>query len=434
MPGPRILVLDDQDAGKIAEAVSAGCSDAIIDAPEIDALKNRLDAFFKVVRACAAGTMAAPDDINTAAFDDYDIIIVDNNLSGATSTGPRLTAEGVAGNIRAFFDTPYVISLNKNPSVDFDLRHQIGDHETKADLALNEPHLRNPRLWDAGEKPGADNSANPFAPWYWPTLRDVATRRRNQIAFVDAKMNEPILTALKFPASALDLIPGRAIAYLSPHEERSGNPTFWQHFKTSNRSLIADDRARIVFPDKDEGQIKTLLKNLEQAPTDPSIRHIVARVVAAEIDHWIRRDILGLQDVLMDAPHLQMRVGFRSVAKEPSLDELDATAQTPNEPFGLEAEFYDNVASQHRFEADCWLPRDGAFWWPEIEKDKAYSEMGSRPRLLGAVFCEDERAFKKVQDSPDIGKFVPEGGKPWLPRFVSQLTGFNYSPRSLLFG
>ncbi|MDQ8754734.1 hypothetical protein RCO27_00695 [Sphingosinicella sp. LHD-64] len=428
------MVLDDQDAGKIAEAVIAGCPDAIVDAPDIEALMNRLDAFFKVVRAYANGTGAAPDDVNAAAFDDYDIIIVDNNLSGATSTGPRLTAEGVAGNLRAFFETPYVISLNKNPSVDFDLRHQIGDHETKADLALNEPHLRNKRLWHVGEQPSDDNSADPFAPWYWPALRDVADRRRAQIAFVDAKMDDPILTALKFPASALDLIPGRAIAYLSPQEERDGNPTFWQHFKTSNRSLIADDRARIVFPDKDEAEIKTLFKDLEQSPTEPSIRRIISRVVAAEIDHWIRRDILGLQDVLMDAPHLQMRVGFRSAANEPSLEELDATAQNPNEPFGLEAEFYNAVASQHRFESDCWLPRDGAFWWSEIENDKAYSEMVSRPRSVGAVFCEDVRAFKNVQDSPDIGKFVPEGGKPWLPRFVSQLTGFNYSPRSLLFG
>ena len=37
---------------------------------------------------------------------------------------------------------------------------------------------------------------------------------------------------------------------------------------------------------------------------------IIARVVAAYIDRWFRRDVLGPQEALVDLPHLLMRLPF----------------------------------------------------------------------------------------------------------------------------
>ena len=72
---------------------------------------------------------------------DCDIAIIDNNLAALDIKGARLTAEAVAGFVRAFTNARYIVSLNKNPEVDFDLRYLVGDYRTQADLALNADHL-----------------------------------------------------------------------------------------------------------------------------------------------------------------------------------------------------------------------------------------------------------------------------------------------------
>ena len=112
--------------------------------------------------------------------------MIDNNLTHLKVSGGRLTAESIAGYIRAFTTGTYIISVNKNPDVDFDLRFLIGDYNTRTDLALNETHLGNRALW-TGDPRDADDG---FIPWYWPHLDGVAKRRKEQIAFVHERLDE----------------------------------------------------------------------------------------------------------------------------------------------------------------------------------------------------------------------------------------------------
>ena len=82
-------------------------------------------------------------------FDNHDLILLDTNLTHlGCSRGPRLTAESIAGYIRAFTaGTGTSSPSTRIPDVDFDLRFLIGDYTTRTDLALNETHLGNRALW-----------------------------------------------------------------------------------------------------------------------------------------------------------------------------------------------------------------------------------------------------------------------------------------------
>src|SRR5262249_6663498 len=124
-------------------------------------LKDALVEFFKTVDLTLTGHASS-----RTAFDGYDVVILDNNLSHLPIEGARLTAEAIAGYVRAITDTPYVVSINKNPEIDFDLRFLVGDYATRADLAINTSHLTNPALWTGRRADAKDD----FRPWYWPAL------------------------------------------------------------------------------------------------------------------------------------------------------------------------------------------------------------------------------------------------------------------------
>src|SRR5947199_134001 len=68
-----------------------------------DNLKMSLETFFEAVDAKLKGDQSPKTD-----FDDYDIIVLDNNLSTLGIKGARLTAEAIAGYIRAITNSPCV--------------------------------------------------------------------------------------------------------------------------------------------------------------------------------------------------------------------------------------------------------------------------------------------------------------------------------------
>ena len=143
---------------------------------------------------------------------DYDLVILDNNLSHLSLPGARYTAESITGYFRSFTSIPYIVSLNKNPHIDFDLRYLIGDYQTLADIALNNPHVATPALWSG---PVAD-AADTFVPWYWPVLSDSAKRRGEQIRFVSEHLEEPMLRALGFSALKSEHLSRHARGALAP--------------------------------------------------------------------------------------------------------------------------------------------------------------------------------------------------------------------------
>ena len=231
-----------------------------------------------------------------------DIVIIDNNLADLDIEGARLTAEAVAGFVRAFTNACYVVSLNKNPAVDFDLRYLVGDYQTQTDLALNTQHLSNPALWTGNPQDTEDG----FLPWYWPALGSTPEKRREQVKLLGNTLTSSIVETLDFPRKAVDYLSRHAVGTLTPEANVEGldiqgsapmsTVTFEDFFLYSCRSLPAHaDRKRLTDQTSDGCE---------------SSREIVAKVVAAEVDKWIRRDVLGPQDVLIDVPHLLMRMPF----------------------------------------------------------------------------------------------------------------------------
>ena len=144
-------------------------------------------------------------------FDNQDLIVLDNNLTHLNVSGTRLTAESIAGYIRAFSTGTYIISINKNPDVDFDLRFLIGDYTTQTDLALNENHLGNRALWTGNPSDANDG----FIPWYWPRLKDVVKRRQEQIDFVQERLEEKVFSSLAFNDDAIGFLSYHAKGALS---------------------------------------------------------------------------------------------------------------------------------------------------------------------------------------------------------------------------
>ena len=248
----KVLVCDDRKRGagehvKRAIEKTTGHETELWSAGD---LTEEIAKFFRCrVEPVLQGTYSKQtqeDDFSIFCTSGFDIAILDNNLSELELRGTRQTAESIAGYLRAFGNIPYIVSLNKNPHVDFDLRYLVGDHETLADLAVNEAHLSNPALWTGDPKDATDG----FLPWYWPALNDAPPRRRAQARFVAEHFDKPILKSLGFPASAMRSLSRHAKGALSPEVELStslAKVTFKTFFTKACRSLpIRSDRENLA--------------------------------------------------------------------------------------------------------------------------------------------------------------------------------------------
>ena len=186
----RILVCDDiEKKGEHTRSEIAARTGHETELLSEDRLRREIDKLFERAWTVLHPKSPAPATENemSAFTSDFDIAILDNNLSALDIAGARHTAESIAGYVRAFGNIPYIVSLNKNPEVDFDLRFLVGDYQTQTDLALNANHLSNLALWTGDPEDTPDG----FLPWYWPALNNAADRRREQIRFVADRLDEP---------------------------------------------------------------------------------------------------------------------------------------------------------------------------------------------------------------------------------------------------
>lgn len=361
------------------------------------------------------------------AFDDADVVILDNNLAHLHVEGTRLTAESIVGYIRAFTAVPYSVSLNKNPDVDFDLRFLVGDYSTKADLALNTEHLANPALWSGNPGEARDG----FRPWYWPTLTTVAKRRRDQIQFVKKHLDDSVVEMMGFDEEAIGFLSLHAKGSLSPVAESDGAGGGEHQFKkvTFRDVFIAKDRS-LPFKNEREG-----LSDAERNG-NPALRDIIARVVAADIDLWFRRDVVGPQEPLVDVPHLLARFPFLLGDRAKDINEWNKHVGAIAAPYGVEKELYDDHLAKWKFN-DIWAPTP-CFWWPKLKADEKLNEYFFKPKKVewaDVVFCEDRSAFlertPKDEGVPPI-EFPAEFEGSWGRRYISRINGIQYAPRSRL--
>lgn len=372
-------------------------------------LREKIEFLFERARSI----LNDDSSLSPPAFTDFDVVVLDNNLSALKIGGARHTAESIAGYVRAFGDIPYLVSLNKNPQVDFDLRYLVGDHQTQADLAVNEAHLSNQALWTGAPKDAPDR----FLPWYWPVLDDAAERRRRQIQFVQEHLDEPILESIGL-SSASVCLSRHAKGSLSPEAVDVSEVTFKDFFMTACRSLpIGKEREKLAA-----------------ATSDELVGRIVSRVVAGELDRWFRRDILAPQDLLVDLPHLLVRMPFLIGPDAQKVDRWNDALTAKGSPYGLSSKIYEDHLKGPEFDHYLWIQAP-CFWWKEL---KSNAELNRRffeydVRWADAVFCEDTSRFVLRKGSnPPPAEFAAEFEGAWNRRYVADLPGKHYAPRSRL--
>ena len=369
------------------------------------------------------------DHSNVAELEDtrlgsgeYDIVILDNNLKALDFNGMRFTADAIAGYVRAFTEIPYVISLNKKPEIDFDLSFLVGDRETPADVAVNQDHIENRALW-SGRPNDSDDG---FCPWYWPALYKVSNMRRQQIAFVEKRIDVSVLDSLCFPDDCLQYLSRRAIARLCPHVSPNDNDldtisgvTFGDFFVDSCSSLpVREERLKLNRDRTDSTEMS----------------RVVSRVAAAEIDKWIQEHVLGPQDVLVDIPHLLMRMPFLIGNGAADIDRWNDALYQEKRPYGLNEDLFDLHLVNAVFRGDMWL-RSPSLWWPLIKSCEALNEVfyvNSDVEWEDAVFCEDVSTFKRASDNVDHDpeEFATELEGSWARRYVARVPAKNYVPGS----
>ena len=409
----KILVCDDERTRgeKTCQAITTG-ADHETRLLAGDELTKEIRRLFER----AATTLSSNSDAssNRSEFDseEYDVAILDNNLSELDIRSARHTAESIAGYVRAFWKIPYIVSLNKNPHVDFDLRYLIGDYQTHADLALNDKHLSISALWTG------ISVNDQFRPWYWPAIEDVVHRRRLQIAFVKEHLDDSILSTLGLPKSATDRLSRHALGSLCPEARLVRRVTFRKFFVASCRSLpIREERKRLA---------KSITSK------DDPLCDIACRVVAAELDRWIRRNLLGPQDVLVDLPHLLMRMPFLLGANARRLQAWNDVVAAIEPPYGLSKALYRGHLKDARFGEDAWV-KSPCFWWTILKSNGELNRRfaGSRQRWASAVFCEDLSRFRDYQTDDDgPSEFAAEVEGAWARRHVAIVGSWSYTPMS----
>lgn len=412
----RILICDDREEGcenARLQLKRAGLAESSIRLLPGDALRVALAALFEETGKLLQGEETESDGVSIPEeLRGFDVVIFDNNLAELNFGGMRLTAEAIIGRLRAFADNSYIVSLNKNPNVDFDLRHLFGDHHSIADLALNTSHLSRPRLWG-----GRDDE---FSPWYWPSLPSAASRRRKQIDFVRENLEETVWDTLGFPDNAEDYMSrrSRALGSRSPNGQSVKQVSFLDVFRANS------------FIDREAIESIVSLAALEV----PWAVEAVCRVASAEIDRWLRREILAPQDVLVDLPHLVARMPSLLGEAGESLSAWNNVVSAENPPYGLQCETYERHLSNAEFRPAFWSASP-CLWWPTLKTSAELQRQlfDCSVKWPDVVFCEDVSAFIERKSLTPI-EIEAEIEGSWPRRYIVQRAGLNFSPRSRIVG
>lgn len=419
----RVLICDDREdeCRSAQEALKKGApqsvrSDLLYDYKLAETLKT----FFNDVNRVL--DQASNSKTLTSVFDGYDLVFIDNALSYLGLPGPRLTAEHIAGYVRAFSACPYVVSLNKHDDRDFDLDYLIGDRTTRADLAVNTDHLENKALW-TGKSIDAKEG---FLPWYWPELLKSPAVRRKQIEFVKKHLEDPVLHSLGFSPESIGRLSSHALGVLSPHAslnvaeadkgQRAEDVTFRDFFGVHERTLPARADRKTV--------------------EDKQLLDAIARTAAADIDLWFRRDIVGPQDILVDIPHLISRMPFLLGPHASDINAWNKAVQSTAQPFGCTPSLFRKHIKDRRYIRPPWSTR-ASFWWNDLKADedlnKLYYSGGSS--WGDFVFCEDTSQFlprTNAHDEERVVEFPTALEGAWARRYIASLDHIRYQPLSRL--
>lgn len=337
------------------------------------------------------------ETIDSNILDDVDILIIDYDLFEAQ---PFLDAERIAYLARVFTTCGIIVVLNRIGHNTFDLT--LKDHfESFADLDIGQDQLGNPFLWTTDRR-----FPNGFAPWYWPALPVLAEDFRKRVEDVQKAIdrNDSIWTFFGFSETTRNSMPQELIQLLGDTPEET---KFEDFVLQSNFGLALKDRAKAV---EEDGSIRDT--------------RTIARVAAARIGKWLEYQILPEMDILIDAPHLALRL--------PSLvkgDEIEIwndivirhALDIPN--------FNSELIEEFRFRKSHWISRPVWFWRDILERAEIPDIREPwKIRRPNWEFCEDMSQF---QFSEDCQEFWAVTISPFANRYIhnfSETDNVKYQP------
>ncbi len=314
-----------------------------------------------------------PDD---CIFDRAALLLVDFDL---IEFDESVTGEMVSYLARCYSTCGAIIGLNQFGESPFDLT-LIGHPDSFADLNLGGRQLFNPGLW-------SDEFVG-FRPWSWPLLRSVAERlewRSNEL--ID-KLDQRVLEYFGLASFAAQ-IPRASKEFLGV-TQRAEDVTFEGFVTTSGNGLHPKDR--------------------------PSSTEALARIASARLSRWLERLVLAGQEVLVDAPHLVLRVPELLRGEEAIADSWNAATTLDVTKLELAVEM--DALREFQFAQSDWLSRPAWYWFSVRDSDRVRNFAKDLRPDDGFVFCEDVSRFLVREAARE---FVSDVASPYVRRYAVDL-------------
>jgi hypothetical protein len=321
------------------------------------------------------------------------VFIVDFRL--LESTIPGVNGEEFAYNLLCFSDCEYIMGLNRYYiERTFDLTLS-GHLDSRADLNIGSQDLDNQGLW-TGESTG-------YRPWYWPAVLNYLKNREKQISDVENNFESSISETLKIPEHIMRSIPISASNYLGISGKDITRTTFKDFFLKS--SFLTPKERKIELKRK-------------------------AKIVASRLSKWFERAILPGQHILVDAPHLVLRLPSLLEGNKENINTWNKTVKFVS---AKELGFHHHKIEKSLFNQH-WLSRP-AWFWPEVSEMAEIEEVKEpwKRKDFGFVFAEDASSFYKKKECRDFLSNVDSPFRLRNIRYFRKDGSVDYRPAHLLF-
>ena len=221
-----------------------------------------------------------------SSLSDVDVLFLDYQLPELADHG-WLTAEDLAGLLRAFSGVAFVVVLNRFQDRDFDLSMKPVQ-DTAADLHMNARFLQNSGLWRDPDPSDQSYSQERFRPWLWPDLSRVVEDVKTCLETIgEVSLDGKILEFFDFDNRRAGSLSREDLGALNPDSKDPENTTFSEFLRYGCVSVDSAVRAY-------------LLDHLG----DPTFRRAADRILVSELRRWLGDRVMAAQEALIDAPHL----------------------------------------------------------------------------------------------------------------------------------
>lgn len=318
-------------------------------------------------------------------LDDVSILFIDYDLF---ENKMFMDAERVSYLIRSFTNCGIIVILDKYGKNPFFLEHN-SIMDSFADIHLGSNQMTNKYLWGMD-----DEDEEEFAPWYWPNLIELAKDYKKRINDVKRAIHDniSIWRTLGFTKEMYYAIPKRLLYY----------------FGSDSYELGFDEFGEYCLKLKDRVQTEDI--------------NMLARVAASRLYKWLEYQLLPEMSVLIDAPHLVMRLPKLATAYDFNSVVVKHTMNITN--------LRHNEIDMFRFK-ELWLSRPAWLWLEILESDILDETIISDRDLFGFVFCEDVSHFRQ---SEECIEYWIDTVSPYSNRFIKSFDDVDYIPHMILGG